>query len=79
MEYEPVKDELMNHDTHLNKQISVSNDLRQKLVNRSLYVWIRILKESSDALNKDFGCVFVKFYKSENVNRLHLTKAKVTQ
>lgn len=23
MEYEPVKDELMNHDTHLNKQISV--------------------------------------------------------
>lgn len=54
MEYEPVKDELMNHDTQLNKQISVSNDLRQKLVNRSLYVWIRILKESSDALNKDF-------------------------
>lgn len=54
MEYEPVKDELMNHGTHLNKQISVSNDLRQKLVNRSLYVWIRILKESSDALNKDF-------------------------
>lgn len=54
MEYEPVKDELMNHNTHLNKQISVSNDLRQKLVNRSLYVWIRILKESSDALNKDF-------------------------
>lgn len=54
MEYEPVKDELMNHDTHLNKQISVwSNDLRQKLINRSLYVWIRI-KESSDALNKDF-------------------------
>lgn len=53
MEYEPVKDELMNHDTRLNKQISVSNDLRQKLVNRSLYVWIRI-KESSDALNKDF-------------------------
>lgn len=53
MEYETVKDELMNHDTHLNKQISVSNDLRQKLVNRSLYVWIRI-KESSDALNKDF-------------------------
>lgn len=54
MEYEPVKDELMNQDTHLNKQISVSNDLRQKLVNRSLYVWIRNLKESSDALNKDF-------------------------
>lgn len=53
MEYEPVKDELMNHDTQLIKQISVSNDLRQKLVNRSLYVWIRI-KESSDALNKDF-------------------------
>lgn len=53
MEYEPVKDELMNHDTPLNKQISVSNDLRQKLINRSLYVWIRI-KESSDALNKDF-------------------------
>lgn len=53
MEYEPVKDELMNHDTRLNKQISVSNDLRQKLINRSLYVWIRI-KESSDALNKDF-------------------------
>lgn len=54
MEYEPVKDELMNHDTRLNKQISVSNDLRQKLINRSLYVWIRILKESSDALNKGF-------------------------
>lgn len=53
MEYEPVKDELMNHDTRLNKQISVSNDLRQKLINRSLYVWIRI-KESSDALNKGF-------------------------
>lgn len=53
MEYEPVKDELMNQDTHFNKQISVSNDLRQKLINRSLYVWIRI-KESSDALNKDF-------------------------
>lgn len=53
MEYELVKDELMNYDIRLNKQISVLNDLRQKFVNRLLYVWIRI-KESFDVLNKDF-------------------------
>lgn len=53
MEYEPVKDELINHDTQLNKRISLSNEQMQKLVNRSQYVWIRI-KESSDALNKEF-------------------------
>lgn len=53
MEYEFVKDEFMNYDIYLNKQISVLNDLRQKFVNRLLYVWIRI-KESFDVLNKDF-------------------------
>lgn len=53
MEYEFVKDEFMNYDIQLNKQISVLNDLRQKFVNRLLYVWIRI-KESFDVLNKDF-------------------------
>lgn len=54
MEYEFVKDEFMNYDIYLNKQISVLNDLRQKFINRLLYVWIRILKESFDVLNKDF-------------------------
>lgn len=53
MEYEFVKDEFMNYDIYLNKQISVLNDLRQKFINRLLYVWIRI-KESFDVLNKDF-------------------------
>lgn len=53
MEYEFVKDEFMNYDIYLNKQISVLNDLRQKFINRLLYVWIRI-KESFDVLNKYF-------------------------
>lgn len=43
----------MKYDTQLKKQISVSNEQMQNLVNRSQYVWIRI-KQSSDALNKQF-------------------------